>query len=250
MASSPYYQLGPEEEFLAPDQGSYTKLAANPEADARWARAFELDKRFNEQALQRQLEEKQQRFLNSALGAYYSGDNKGLQQAGSGFDTVSKTLQGRGEIDAANLQSQLQALSKRAEIESTANEGQKSRNNSLLEKLLEMQQGEYERGTLSAGDKAKAFATMLGGEDASAVMLDSVRMKQDYDSNFQAMKAKYPDLEDSEIAMRVRSSMPEANYYKPTNQVMNEFTSAVSGNGQPASNPVLLELIKALLPNR
>jgi hypothetical protein len=88
-------------QYPSPSQGSYTKLAANPEADARWARATEMDKAFNQREQDNRLREKLQRAMNAETGARTSGDQKGQMTA---MASIENLLRGTGALDARDME--------------------------------------------------------------------------------------------------------------------------------------------------
>lgn len=229
------YSLSSGEEFSDPGRGSYTKLPANPEADARWQRAALMDQMINEREKQRQLEDKRLRMLNNFVGAESSGDRSGMMSAKVGLDDVSRIIQGQDEVSQRGQQARMESQDKKAD-----------RNQNFLTKLLELSSKDFERTQPSADAQIRAFGDVLGGPSSGNYTIDNTKMKTDRENTAQELMKKNDKLSYKDASYQAIIMHPEENYKLDPSAIKKLYDSSMQ-TSQPQVNEMLIEALKGMI---
>lgn len=229
------YSLSSGEEFSNPERGSYTKLPANPEADARWQRAALMDQMVNEREKQRQLEDKRLRMLNNFIGAETSGDRNGMMSAKVGLEDVSRIIQGQDEVSQKGRQASMESNDRKAE-----------RNQSFLSKLLELSSKDFERTQPSADAQLNAFGHILGGPSSGNFTIDNTRMKSDRENTAQELMKKDPKMTLEKASMQAMILHPDENYKLSPSEIKQTYDSGMKIS-QPMGNEMLLKILEGMI---
>lgn len=233
------YSLSSGEEFSNPERGSYTKLPANPEADARWQRAALMDQIFNEKEKQRQLEDKRLRMLNNFIGAESSGDRDGMMSAKVGLEDISKIIQGQEEVSQRGQQARMESQDKKAD-----------RNQNFLTELLKLSSKDFERTQPSADAQLNAFGHILGGPSSGNFTIDNTRMKADRENTAQRLLKENQNLSQEKASMQAMIMHPDENYKLSPSEIKQTYDSGMKSSS-PQGNEMLLNILKDfILQNR
>lgn len=172
------FKMGPGESFDN-SKGSFTKMKANPEADARYQRAYLMDLATNQKALQQDMESKARRLMNAEIGARTSGDDRAAQMAQMGGDKLIEQLTRFGFNDAnmAKARAMQGAMGQRADL-----------------KLMEMANRNAQRSKPSAADLTRMAGLAIGGAGGDSLMVDQNARGEYLREVMAQLKVQFPNI--------------------------------------------------------
>lgn len=183
------FKMGPGESFDN-SKGSFTKMPANPEADARYHRAYLMDLATNQRAQKQAIEEKAMRLINAETGARTSGDIVGSQLAQKGANDLIEQLTRFGFNDAnmAKAQAMEGAMGQRAKL-----------------KLMEMANRNSQRSKPSAADLTRMAGLAIGGAGGDSLMVDQNARGDYLKEVITQLKTEFPKLSDRELMEKAQT---------------------------------------------
>lgn len=183
------FKMAPGENFDN-SKGSFTKMQANPEADARYHRAYLMDLATNQKAHKQAIEEKAMRLINAETGARTSGDVMGSQLAQKGANDLIEQLTRFGFNDAnmAKAQAMEGAMGQRAKL-----------------KLMEMANRNAQRSKPSAGDLTRMAGLAIGGAGGDSLMVDQNARGEYLKEVVGQLRMQFPKMSDRELMEKAQS---------------------------------------------